>query len=132
MASLNKVLLIGYLGGDPDQRFTSGGTAVCNFSMATSRKWTDASGKTQEDTQWHKIVVWGKSAENCKKYLSKGSLVLIEGRLQTRQWEDKEGNKRYTTEVVSELVTFLNSKGDNSGGKHQEDVPPPNNSDVPF
>ncbi len=115
MASgLNKVMLIGRLGGDPEVRYTSTGGAVANFNLATNEFWTDKSGQKQERTEWHKIVVWGKQAENCGQYLSKGRQAFVEGRLQTREWTDKEGNKRYKTEVVAMNVQFLGSPGEKS------------------
>ncbi len=108
--SVNKVTLIGRLGTDPELRYTPSGAAVCNFSLATSENWTDkASGQRTEKTEWHRIVVWGKQAELCNQYLSKGRQVYMEGKLQTRQWEDKDGNKRYTTEVTCNQVQFLGS-----------------------
>ncbi len=109
MASVNKVILIGNLGSDPEVRFTTGGQAVANFNIATNENWKDKGGQDQERTEWHKIVVWGKQAENCGEYLKKGRTVYIEGRLQTREWNDKDGNKRYTTEVVAQTVQFLGS-----------------------
>lgn len=115
--SVNKVMLIGRLGTDPEVRYTSGGGAVANFSMATNDTWTDKSGQRQERTEWHRIVVWGKTAELCGQYLSKGRQAYIEGRLQTREWTDKEGQKRYTTEVVAQTVQFLGGPGDRAGGE---------------
>lgn len=116
MASINKVILIGRLGKDPEVRFTPGGQAVANFSIATTDRWKNKqNGNFEERTEWHNIVVWGKTAELCKEYLSKGRQVYIEGRLQTRSWTDKEGHKRYTTEVVAQTVQFLDSRGDRSG-----------------
>jgi single-strand DNA-binding protein len=115
MASINKVILIGNLGRDPELRYTQGGSAVTNFTLATNEKWKDKDGNNQERTEWHRIVVWGRSAENCAQYLQKGSSVFIEGRLQTREWEDKEGNKRQTTEINAASVQFLSGRG-NSGG----------------
>lgn len=112
MASLNKVMLIGNLGQDPEVRFTPGGQAVATFNIATSEQWTDKAGQKQEKTEWHRIVVWGKQAENCKEYLSKGRSVFVEGRLQTREWTDKEGKKRWTTEVNAQSVKFLGSPGE--------------------
>jgi single-strand DNA-binding protein len=109
MASVNKVILIGNLGQDPEKRFTGSGAAVTTFNIATTERWNDNQGQKQERTEWHRIVVWGKQAENCAQYLSKGRPVYIEGRLQTRQWDDKDGNKRYTTEVVAQRVQFLGS-----------------------
>jgi len=108
--SLNKVMVIGRLGQDPELKYTPGGAAVCNFSVATSENWTDKSGQKQERTEWHRIVVWGKLAELCNQYLAKGRQAFIEGRLQTRSWEDKEGQKRYTTEIMANTVQFLDSK----------------------
>src|SRR6188768_2502111 len=114
--SVNKVILVGRLGQDPELKNTPGGAAVCNFSVATNEAWTDKSGQKQERTEWHRIVVWGKKAEVCSKYLSKGRQVYVEGRLRTRTWEDKEGGKRYTTEVVANDVQFLGSGGGGGGG----------------
>ena len=107
MASVNKVILIGNLGRDPEIRYTQGGQAVANFTLATSESFNSREGKREERTEWHRIVVWGKTAELCAQYLSKGRTVYIEGRLQTREWEDKEGQKRKTTEVVAQTVQFL-------------------------
>src|SRR6202453_602828 len=104
---VNKVILIGRLGTDPEVRYTSNGGAVANFSLATNESWTDKSGQKQERTEWHRIVVWGKLAELCGQYLSKGRQAFVEGRLQTRSWEDQQGQKRYTTEVVANTVQFL-------------------------
>lgn len=112
MASLNKVMLIGNLGQDPEKRVTNTGQSVANFSIATTERWLDKSGQRQEKTEWHRVVVWGPQADNCAQYLSKGRPVYVEGRLQTREWNDKDGNKRYTTEVVAQRVQFLGSPGD--------------------
>ena len=112
--SVNKVILIGNLGRDPEVRYTPSGAAVANFTVATNEAWTDKSGQKQERTEWHRVVVWGKAAENCGEYLSKGRSVYVEGRLQTREWTNKEGAKQYTTEVVANQVVFL-SGGDRSG-----------------
>jgi single-strand DNA-binding protein len=130
MAGVNKVILIGNLGADPELRYTSGGSAVADLRLATTRKYTTKDGTSQEDTQWHRIVVWGKQAENCKEYLSKGRQVYVEGRLQTRQWEDRDGNKRYTTEVVAVQVQFLGG-GRGGGGGGVDGPPPPANGDMP-
>src|ERR1051326_8193501 len=105
--SVNKVILVGRLGQNPEVRYTPSGAAVANFSVATNESWTDKSGQKQERTEWHRVVVWGKLAELCGKYLSKGRQCYIEGRLQTRQWEDQQGQKRYTTEIVANTVQFL-------------------------
>jgi single-strand DNA-binding protein len=111
--SVNKVILLGRLGQDPELKYTPSGAAVCNFSMATSESWTDkASGQKQERTEWHRVVVWGKLAELCNQYLSKGRQAFVEGRLQTRSWEDNNGNKRYTTEINANTVQFI---GANTG-----------------
>lgn len=109
MAGINKVIIVGNLGKDPELRYTPQGQAVVNFPVATSENWTDKGGQKQERTEWHKIVVWGKLGELCSKYLSKGRKAFIEGRLQTRAWDDKEGQKRYTTEIVANNVQFLDS-----------------------
>ena len=112
-ASVNKVILVGNLGKDPELRTTNSGSPVCNFSIATTERWkNNESGNWEERTEWHNIVVWGRQAENCNQYLTKGSPVFIEGRLQTRSWEDKDGKKRYTTEVVALTVKFLGSRRD--------------------
>ena len=118
MAGVNKVILIGNLGRDPELRYTKSGQAVANFSLATSESWNDkSSGEKVERTEWHRIVVWGKTGENCAQYLAKGRTCYVEGRLQTREYEDKEGIKRYTTEIVANNVTFLGGpKGDSGGG----------------
>lgn len=107
MASVNKVIIVGNLGQKPELRTTPGGQAVANFSVATNEKWQDKAGATQEKTEWHKIVVWGKTAENCAQYLDKGRPVYIEGKLQTRQWEDKDKVVRYSTEIQAQTVQFL-------------------------
>lgn len=115
MASgVNKVILIGRLGKDPEVRYTSAGGAVGNFTLATSESWTDKTGQKQEKTEWHRIVAWGKLAEICGQYLSKGKQTYVEGKLQTREWVDKEGQKKYTTEVVAMNIQFLGAAGDRS------------------
>jgi len=112
MASVNKVILVGNLGADPELRYTNTGTAVANFRIATNDTWTDKNGEKQERTEWHAIVAWGKLGEICGKYLKKGRSVYVEGRLQTRQWEDQQGNKRYTTEVVAQTMQMLGRPGE--------------------
>ena len=114
MASVNKVILIGNLGRDPDFRATSSGQAVANFSIATTEKWNDKDGQRQERTDWHNIVLWGRLAEIANQYLKKGSSIYVEGRLQTRSWEDKDGNKRYIAEVVGSALQMLDSHKINS------------------
>jgi single-strand DNA-binding protein len=118
-SGVNKVILVGNLGKDPEVRYTPSGQAVANFTIATNENWTDKQGQKQERTEWHRIVVWGKVAELCGEYLSKGRQVYIEGRLQTRDWTNKEGVKQYTTEVVANPVggvVFL-SGGDRGGAR---------------
>ncbi len=115
MASLNKVMLIGNLGKDPEVR-QAGSSSVCNFNIATTEVWNDRDGNRQERTEWHRIVVWGKQAEHCGNYLRKGRSVHLEGKIQTREWEDKEGQKRFTTEIVADRVTFLGGREEGQGG----------------
>ena len=110
MSSLNKIMLIGNLGKDPEIRYTPEGTPVANFSIATSENWTDKSGSRQEHTEWHTIVAWNRLADLAKKYLSKGRQVYIEGRIRTREWNDRDGNKRRTTEVVATQMVLLGSR----------------------
>ena len=107
MAGVNKVILIGNLGRDPELRYTQGGQAVANFTLATTENWTNKGGEREERTEWHRIVAWGRTAELCAQYLAKGRTVYIEGRLQTREWENKEGQKQRTTEVNAQTVQFL-------------------------
>ena len=128
--SLNKVLLLGRLGKDPEIRYTSQQNAVATFSLATSERRKDASGNWNEVTEWHNVVVFGKQAENCSKYLKKGREAFIEGRIQTRKWQDKEGKDRYTTEVVANAVQFVGgraagegSSDDFSGGSARGKLP---------
>lgn len=113
---MNKVILVGRLGQNPEVRYTPSGAAVANFSVATNESWTDKSGQKQEKTEWHKVVVWGKLAELCNQYLAKGRQVYLEGRLQTRQWQDKDGQTKYTTEVQAQTVQFLGGQGAERGG----------------
>ncbi len=109
MGSVNRMIVIGHLGGDPELKQLESGKSVANFSVATTDRWTDQQGVRQERTEWHRVVVWGKGAELCAKYLTKGRLVYVEGRVQTRKWVDKEGRERVTTEVVAEDITFLDA-----------------------
>jgi single-strand DNA-binding protein len=118
--SINKVILIGRLGKDPEMRFTPSGRAVTNFTLATNENWTDQNGERQERTEWHRIVTWGKLAENCAKLLSKGKQVYVEGRLQTRSWDDRDGNKRYTTEIVANTMQMLGPVEGGSKGMADE------------
>src|SRR5690242_18791407 len=109
--SVNKVILVGNLGKDPEVRFTQTGSAVANFSIATSEQWNDRDGKRQERTEWHNIVVWGKQAESCGQYLAKGRQVYVEGSIRTRSYDDKTGTKRYVTEIVAQRIQFLGGGG---------------------
>lgn len=124
MAAVNKAILIGNLGKDPELRYTPAGQAVASFSLATSEKWRDKDGNMQDRTEWHNIVVWGRQAENAKEYLSKGKQVYIEGRIQTRSWEDKDGNKRYTTEIVTQRMQFLGTRDQAPAEVTSGDMPP--------
>lgn len=111
---VNKVILVGRLGRDPELRYTTSGTPVANFSLATDEFWSDPNGERQRRTEWHNIVAWSKLAEICNQYLNKGKLVYVEGRLQTREWDDRDGNKRRTTEVVASDMRMLGPKGEES------------------
>ncbi|HXF77077.1 MAG TPA: single-stranded DNA-binding protein [Methylomirabilota bacterium] len=140
--SVNKVILIGNLGKDPEVRYTNNGRAVARFPIATSEVWMDQSGARQERTEWHNIVVWGKQGESCGQYLAKGRQVFVEGSIRTRSYDDKNGNKRYITEIVAQRIRFLGGGGGtrvapemDAGGP--EDIsgggmPPPIDDDVPF
>ncbi|MDH5559384.1 MAG: single-stranded DNA-binding protein [Deltaproteobacteria bacterium] len=158
MGNLNKVLLIGHLGQDPEKRVTQSGSSVVTINLATTEKFTDRSGAKQEKTEWHRVVFWNKQAELIEQYCKKGSQLYIEGSLQTREWTDKEGNKRWTTEIAGRNMQFLDSKqggysqeqrapqqGSQQGshgfqgqgsGYHDNQPPPPNNDfiddDIPF
>ena len=112
---VNKVILIGHLGADPEIRYTSGGAAVANLRLATTENWVDKTGQRTERTEWHRVVLWGKTAETASQYLTKGRQVYIEGRLQTREWQDKDGNKRFTTEIAGNTMLML-GRGDGAGG----------------
>jgi single-strand DNA-binding protein len=114
--SVNKVILVGRLGRDPETRFTGGGQAVANFSVATDETYKDKNGERQKRTEWHKIVVWGKQAEIAQQYLKKGSLIFIEGRIQSREWQDKEGQKRTSFEIVASNFRMLGGRGDGASG----------------
>jgi single-strand DNA-binding protein len=114
--SVNKVILVGRLGRDPETRYTGGGQAVANFSVATDESYKDRNGERQKRTEWHKIVVWGKQAEIAQQYLKKGSLVFIEGRIQSREWQDKEGQKRTSFEIVANNFRMLGGRGDGGAG----------------
>lgn len=129
--SLNKVLLIGHLGADPESRFTTSGNAVANLNLATNESWRSSEGDTKEKTEWHRIVLFGKMAETAAEYMKKGQLVFIEGRLQTRSWEDKDKVKRYTTEILCDNFTMLGRKSEDGGtSSAQKDTEP--EDDLPF
>lgn len=146
MASLNKVMLIGNLGKDPEVRYTASGQAVASFSLATSEKFKSKTGEWEERTEWHNITLWGKLAEIAGEYLAKGKTVYIEGRLQTRKWQDKNGNDRYTTDIVGDKMQMLSGKGGErrggeagsapaaggSGGGSSYEEPPFQDDDIPF
>ena len=123
MGSVNKVILVGNLGRDAELRYTPGGAAVATLNMATTDVWNDKSGQRQEKTEWHRVKIWGKTAESVSEYLVKGRQVYVEGRLQTDQWNDRDGNKRYTTEVRADRVVLLGGRGE-SGGASGQDVGP--------
>ncbi len=138
MAGVNKVILIGRLGKDPEVRYTGNGTAVASFTIATSESWTNKDGEREERTEWHRIVAWRKLAEICGEYLAKGKQVYIEGRLQTREWEDREGMKRWTTEITAQNMQMLGSQGDRVRPDEPPLPPAPEESavaeddDIPF
>jgi single-strand DNA-binding protein len=140
MASVNKAILIGRLGADPVKRYTGSGTPVVTFRMATSGNRTNREGQKEERTEWHQVVAWGKLAEICDQYLSKGRLVYIEGRIQTRQWEDRDGNRRWTTEIVASQMQMLTPpSGEPSRAPEPEEGPPQppepamdSEDDIPF
>ena len=123
MASVNKVILVGNLGADPETRYAPSGDAICNIRLATTDTWKDkASGEKKEATEWHRVSFYGRLAEIAGQYLKKGSQVYVEGRLQTRKWQDKEGQDRYTTEIVADRMQMLGSRGGMGGGSG--DMPP--------
>jgi single-strand DNA-binding protein len=137
--SVNKVILIGRLGKDPEVKYTQGGKSVAHFSIATDETWKDQNGERQQKTEWHNIVAWEKLAEICGQYLNKGKQVYIEGRLQTRSWEDKEGNKRYTTEIRADTMVMLGSRSDEQRAERpaapqqgQPSGPEITDEDIPF
>ena len=143
MSGINKAILIGRLGSDPEVRYTPSGVAVANFSIATSEEWKDKdTGEKKERTEWHRIVAWSKLGEICGEYLSKGRQVYIEGRIQTRSWEDRDGNKRYTTEIVATDVQFLGGRDAGAGARaasgasasdfQSSPTQAPEDDDIPF
>jgi len=150
MGSVNKVILVGNLGRDAELRYTPGGAAVATLNLATTEVWNDRSNQRQEKTEWHRVILWGKQAESLQEYLTKGKQIYIEGRLQTRQWDDKDGNKRYTTEIKADRVTLLGGGGGGgrggggggsmtdrgssqmSGGGDEPPMEPISEDDIPF
>ncbi|MDH3891818.1 MAG: single-stranded DNA-binding protein [candidate division Zixibacteria bacterium] len=140
--SVNKAILIGRLGKDPELRYTQSGRAVASFSVATNERWKGQDGQKQESTTWHNIVAWGKQAEVIKEYLSKGREIYIEGRIENRSYDDKEGNKKYISEVVVQNFQFIGGRGDSGGGSDPsgppDSAPPPpsgaasDDDDLPF
>ena len=135
MAGVNKVILVGNLGKDPEVRHLEGGAAVANFSIATSESYKDKSGQKIEQTEWHNIVVWRGLAEIAEKYLKKGMTIYIEGKLRTKSWDDKDGHKRYTTEIVGDSFTILSKKennGQSSGNPEGLSTGPKTGDDLPF
>jgi len=121
MASVNKVILVGNVGRDPELRYTQGGQPVASFSIATNERFKDKDGNWKDRTEWHRIVAWARLAEICGEYLRKGSQVYVEGRIQTRDWEDKEGNKRQTTEIVALSMQMLGRRGGDAGASMGEE-----------
>jgi single-strand DNA-binding protein len=146
MGSVNKAILVGNLGRDAEMRFTAGGTPVATVSLATTEKWKDREGQAKEDTQWHRIVIWGKTAESLHEYLTKGKQIYVEGRIQTREWTDKEGKPAKTTEIRADRIVLLGGGGGGprasrdryaEGGGHDAgaDMTPvdaPQDDDIPF
>ena len=150
MGSVNKAILVGNLGRDAEMRFTAGGTPVATVSLATTEKFTDRDGQKREDTQWHRIVIWGKTAETLHEYLTKGKQIYVEGRIQTREWQDKEGKQQRTTEIRADRIVLLSSGGGGERGamrpardRYQDSSPSeatadmgmvdsPNDDDIPF
>jgi single-strand DNA-binding protein len=145
MGSVNKVILVGNLGRDAELRYTPGGAAVATLNLATTEVFKDREGQKKEDTQWHRVILWGKTAESLQDYLTKGKQIYVEGKLQTRKWKDKEGNDRYTTEVKGDRIVLLSGGGrgdgaavDRSSGGDQMGQPEPAGSveltddDIPF
>ena len=147
MGSVNKVILVGNLGRDAELRYTPGGAAVATLNLATTEVWNDKGGQRQEKTEWHRIVLWGTQAESLQEYLTKGKQIYVEGRLQTRQWDDKDGNKKYTTEIKADRITLLGGGGGggrsasmdrgsavaaHAGGGDEPPMEPITDDDIPF
>jgi single-strand DNA-binding protein len=148
MGSVNNVILVGNLGRDAELRYTAGGAAVATLNLATTEVWNDKQGQKQEKTEWHRVVLWGKQAESLQEYLVKGKQIYVEGRIQTRQWDDKDGNKRYTTEIKADRITLLGGGGGagrsggvdrsaaahtaHAGGVDEPPMEPITDDDIPF
>jgi single-strand DNA-binding protein len=142
VGSVNKVILVGNLGRDAELRYTPGGAAVATLNLATTEVWNDKNQQRQEKTEWHRVVLWGKQAESLQEYLTKGKQIYVEGRLQTRQWDDKDGNKRYTTEIKADRITLLGAGGGRAPGMDrgvphpaamdEAPVEPITDDDIPF
>jgi single-strand DNA-binding protein len=150
VGSVNKVILVGNLGRDSELRYTPGGAAVATLNLATTEVWNDKNQQRQEKTEWHRVVLWGKQAESLQEYLTKGKQIYVEGRLQTRQWDDKDGNKRYTTEIKADRITLLGGgggggrggggagggggmeRGASHGGGDEPPMEPITDDDIPF
>ena len=147
MGSVNKVILLGNRGRDAELRYTPGGAAVATLNLATTEVWNDKNQQRQEKTEWHRVVLWGKQAESLQEYLTKGKQIYVEGRLQTRQWDDKDGNKRYTTEIKADRITLLGGGGgggrgasmdrggsstSHAGGGDEPPMEPITDDDIPF
>lgn len=139
-AGVNKVILVGHLGADPEIRYTQSGAPVATIRLATSESWKNKNGQKEEKTEWHRVIAWAKLAELAGQYLSKGRQIYVEGRIQTRSWDDKEGHKRYSTEIVATNIQFLGGPGGakTEGKGMPEDLPPPpdnlgaSEDDIPF
>jgi single-strand DNA-binding protein len=142
VGSVNKVILIGNLGKDPEVRHTQSGSAVTTFSLATNESWNNREGQREERTEWHRVVAFGKLADICGQYLKKGKQIYVEGRLQTRSWDDRDGNKRYTTEIVASQMTMLGRAGEDPSDSYAPPIqeerfsgggsPGPEDDDIPF
>ena len=135
MASVNRVTLIGNLGKDPDLRYTPAGQPVTKFPIATSERWKDKDGQFQQRTDWHNIVAWGRQAEVCKEYLKKGSPVYVEGRIQNRSYDDKDGNRKYITEIIANRIQMLGKKGEEASVEEvasESEIQETEGDDIPF
>lgn len=131
MGSLNRATIIGNLCAKPELRHTTGGMAVTELRVATNRAWTDKQGAKQEEAEFHRVVCWNKTAENCCKYLDRGKQVYVEGRLKTREWQDKDNNRRWTTEIIADQVTFLGTRGESTADQLDDSTPTGNGTVAP-